>query len=82
MRAGCRACTWRPRRVAKARIERFAKAQRRRREWINFAEFADWFAREDQSIEPLVAALNPAIPGAAMSACKLTVSPEIELMNP
>ena len=35
-----------------ARIGRFVTAQRRHREWINFAEIADWCAREDQSIEP------------------------------
>ncbi|MFY9734599.1 MAG: hypothetical protein WAL02_05625 [Rhodoplanes sp.] len=35
-----------------ARIGRFVTAQRRHREWINFAEIADWCAREDRSIEP------------------------------
>jgi hypothetical protein len=34
------------------RIERFTMRQRRLREWINFAEIADWCSREDGSIVP------------------------------
>jgi hypothetical protein len=36
----------------KKRIRRFAERQRRTREWINFAEIADWCARENGSIKP------------------------------
>jgi hypothetical protein len=36
----------------KSRIERFTKRQRLAREWINFAEVADFLAREDGSIVP------------------------------
>jgi hypothetical protein len=36
----------------KSRIERFTKRQRLAREWINFAEIADFCAREDGSIVP------------------------------
>ena len=35
-----------------ARIERFAERQRQTREWINFAEIAEWCSKEDQSIVP------------------------------
>lgn len=35
-----------------ARIERFRERQRRAREWINFAEIAEWCSKEDQSIVP------------------------------
>jgi hypothetical protein len=35
-----------------ARINRFTETQRRKREWINFAEIADWCSKEDQSIVP------------------------------
>jgi len=34
------------------RIERFTERQRESREWINFAEIADWCSREDGSIAP------------------------------
>jgi hypothetical protein len=34
------------------RFERFKKTQRSRREWINFAEIAEWCSKEDQSIIP------------------------------
>jgi hypothetical protein len=34
------------------RIRRFTENQRRTRDWINFAEIADWCSREDQSIVP------------------------------
>jgi hypothetical protein len=33
-----------------ARIKRFAERQRQTREWINFAEIAEWCSKEDQSI--------------------------------
>ena len=33
-----------------ARINRFTEKQRRTREWINFAEIAEWCSKEDQSI--------------------------------
>ena len=35
-----------------ARINRFAERQRQTREWINFAEIAEWCSKEDQSIVP------------------------------
>lgn len=35
-----------------ARIKRFTERQRHKREWINFAEIADWCSKEDQSIVP------------------------------
>ena len=35
-----------------ARIIRFTENQRRTREWINFAEIAEWCSKEDQSIVP------------------------------
>jgi hypothetical protein len=35
-----------------ARIEGFRERQRKAREWINFAEIAEWCAKEDQSILP------------------------------
>src|SRR5262249_38489331 len=35
-----------------ARINRFTETQRRKREWINFAEIAEWCSKEDQSIVP------------------------------
>jgi hypothetical protein len=34
------------------RIHRFTQAQRCAREWINFAEVAEWCSKEDQSIVP------------------------------
>jgi hypothetical protein len=36
----------------KDRIKRFVRRQRRDREYINFAEIAEWCAKEDQSILP------------------------------
>jgi hypothetical protein len=36
-----------------ARIERFVERQRKRRKWINFAEIAEYYTREDQSILPI-----------------------------
>jgi hypothetical protein len=35
-----------------ARISRFTETQRRTREWINFAEIAEWCSKEDGSIVP------------------------------
>jgi hypothetical protein len=35
-----------------ARIKRFTERQREAREWINFAEIAEWCSKEDQSIVP------------------------------
>jgi len=35
-----------------ARIKRFEKRQQEAREWINFADIADWCSKEDQSILP------------------------------
>ena len=35
-----------------ARIKRFTERQREEREWINFAEIAEWCSKEDQSIVP------------------------------
>jgi hypothetical protein len=40
----------RTRKVRAARIERFTEGQKYAREWINFAEIADWCAKEDGSI--------------------------------
>ena len=40
------------RRWRAGRIERFVETQRRKREWINFAEIAEWCSKEDQSIVP------------------------------
>jgi hypothetical protein len=40
------------RRRRTAWIERFTKIQRDKREWINFAEIAEWCSKEDQSIVP------------------------------
>jgi hypothetical protein len=36
-----------------AQIKRFAERQRELREWINFAEIAECYSREDQSILPM-----------------------------
>jgi len=36
--------------VRTAQIERFTRRQRNSREWINFAEIAEWCSEEDQSI--------------------------------
>jgi hypothetical protein len=34
------------------RIKRFTEGQRQKREWINFAEIAEWCSEEHQSIKP------------------------------
>jgi hypothetical protein len=41
-----------PRQWRAARIQRFTQKQQRTREWINFAEIADWCSKEDHSIVP------------------------------
>ena len=35
-----------------AAVDRFIEEQRRTREWINFADLADWFARRDNAVVP------------------------------
>ena len=42
----------RRRRARAARIRRFTERQRQTREWINFAEIAEWCSKEIQSIVP------------------------------
>src|SRR5262245_20359772 len=49
---GDRERDWRVRQWRMARIERFTQRQRKMREWINFAEIAEWCSKEDQSIVP------------------------------
>ena len=41
-----------PRQWRAARIQRFTQKQQQTREWINFAEIADWCSKEDHSIIP------------------------------
>jgi hypothetical protein len=41
-----------PRQWRAARIQRFTEKQRQTREWINFADIADWCSKEDHSIIP------------------------------
>jgi hypothetical protein len=41
-----------PRQWRAARIQRFTEQKRQTREWINFADIADWCSKEDHSIIP------------------------------
>ena len=49
---GDRERDWRTRQRRTARIKRITERQRQTREWINFAEIAEWCSKEDQSILP------------------------------
>jgi hypothetical protein len=46
------ALAYTPRQWRAARIQRFTQKQQQTREWINFAEIADWCSKEDHSIIP------------------------------